>query len=89
MKAFTHGEYVVLDGDSDELHRVAELLEEHGEEGREAAAKIRRGLERGATRIAVTQGQAELTARAIEGRDEAVAGEIQGALERLGSGEDG
>ncbi|MDY7081930.1 MAG: hypothetical protein SXQ77_05865 [Halobacteria archaeon] len=57
MRAFEHGDYVVIEGSEEELDELADALDD-GDEARETAAKIRRGLDKGATRIAVTRERA-------------------------------
>lgn len=81
MEAFPHGNYVVIEGSVDELRGLAARLEEEGSEVEETAAKIHRGLERGATRIAVSRERAGLAATALAGAESFA--ETRRAIERV------
>lgn len=67
MDAFPHGDYVVIEGREDELRGLAHQLKDQGEE--ETAAKIRRGLGSGATRIAISRERSGLAADALAGAE--------------------
>lgn len=89
MEVFEHGGYLVLDGTRASLEHVAELLEDaEGEDSQEVAGKIRRGIDSGATRIAVERPRFRCVARALDAADgelaETLKEDVDESLERLG-----
>lgn len=61
MEVFAHGDYMILDGTKEELEQIVSLVgnaDQRNGDLKEGVGKIRRGLNRGATKIAVTVPQA-------------------------------
>ncbi len=94
MEIFEHGGYVVFDGTRGSLEHLAEALEAMEEadgepEAGEVAGKIRRGIEKGATRIAVEHGRAHYAAEALEADDgelaERLLEDVEPGLRELGA----
>lgn len=88
MELFEHGGYLVLDGTRASLEHLAELLEESdGEDAEEVAGKITRGLDSGATRIAVERSRFSCVNRVLESADtglaEALEADVKEGLEKL------
>ncbi len=78
MEVFEHGGYLVLDGTRASLEHVAELLEDvDGEAAGEVAGKIRRGIDSGATRIAIEKARFGCVKRALEAADTGLAEELK------------
>lgn len=69
MRAFPHGDHVVLEGSPEELERVADAIDAATDDVTDAAGRIRRGLASDATRIAVERAGAEDAWRALLARD--------------------
>ncbi|MFW5929975.1 MAG: hypothetical protein ACOCT0_06125 [Halobacteriota archaeon] len=92
MEVFEHGGYLVLDGTRASLEHVADLLESRADdESLEVAGKIRRGVDSGATRIAVEAPRFQVVEEALEG-DETELGrvlleDVRDALSRMSSGD--
>ncbi len=77
MEVFEHGGYLVLDGTRASLEHVADLLEDTGDEdAEEVAGKIHRGIDEGATRIAVEAARFSYVEDALDDADEVLAEEL-------------
>lgn len=91
MEVFPHGDHVVLDGTEEELARVAAVLDGgDAEPVRGAAGRIERGLDAGATRIAVAAegARAAVPLLAADPSTAAVADRVAEALDAIDEADD-